>query len=113
MKHIAFDLKRTLSKTRKTERGEMMRYFVSRLNPGRAADGLLLITMARMGKILEKIPTKDLYYLKSVCDRAPNFSKRFWYELDPQKYQERQAAGARASTPPKRAMKKQKSTLEP
>lgn len=86
MKHIAFDLKRTLSKTRQTERGEMMRYFVSRINPGRAADGLPLITMARMGKMLENIPTKDLYYLRSVCDKSTNFSKKFFWEMNPKKH---------------------------
>jgi len=45
-----------------------------------------LITMPRMGKMLEKIPTKDLYYIKSVCDKAQNFSKKFWFELNPDKY---------------------------
>lgn len=93
MKHIAGDLKRTLSKTRQTERGEMMRYFVSRLNPGRAADGLPLITMGRMGKMLEQIPTKDLYYVRSVCDKAPNFSKKFWYLMDPEKFDQRMKDG--------------------
>lgn len=87
MKHIAFDLKRTLSKTRQTERGEMMRYFVSRINPGRASDGLPLITMARMGKMLENIPTKDLYYLRSVCDKSTNFSKKFFWEINPKKHE--------------------------
>ncbi|MBM3272604.1 hypothetical protein FJY94_05020 [Candidatus Kaiserbacteria bacterium] len=94
MKHIAGDLKRTLGKTRATERGEMMRYFVSKLNPGRAADGLPLITMARMGKMLEQIPTKDLYYVRSVCDKAPNFSKKFWYLMDPEKFDQRMKDGA-------------------
>jgi len=37
-----------------------------------------------MGKTLEKIPTKDLYYLKSVCDKAENFGKKFWWELRPE-----------------------------
>ena len=94
MKHIAIDLKHVMSKSRQTERGELMRYFVSRINPNRASDGLPLITMGRMGKILEKIPTKDLYYLQSVCDKAPNFSKRFWYLLDPQKFEERKQKDA-------------------
>lgn len=100
MKHIAFDLKRTLSKTRQTERGEMMRYFVSRINPGRAADGLALITMARMGKMLENIPTKDLYYLKSVCDKSNNFSKKFFWEINPKKHE---PATEVESTPKKRS----------
>ena len=71
---------------RKTERGELMRFFCRHLNHTRKQDGLPEISMARMGFILEAIPTKDLYYLQSVCSKAKNFSKRFWWELDPQKH---------------------------
>jgi hypothetical protein len=39
-----------------------------------------------MGKILEGIPTKDLYYLQSICGKARNFSKKFWWEVDPKKH---------------------------
>lgn len=101
MKHIAFDLKKTLSKTRETERGEMMRYFCIRLNATRGVDGLPPVTMGRMGKLLQEIPTKDLYYLKSICDKAPNFSKKFWYEMNPQKFEDRKTEGAA----PKRELK--------
>ena len=86
MHHISTHIKHAMSKGRETERGELMKYFCERINSGRLRDGLPKITMARMGKTLEKIPTKDLYYLKSVCDQAENFSKRFWYELNPGKY---------------------------
>ncbi len=74
------------SKTRKTERGELMRYFQTYLNASRAKAKLPLITMARMGRILQGIPTKDLYYLKSICSRAKSFSKKFWWEIDPKKH---------------------------
>ena len=60
-----------------------MKYFISRLNPGRASDGLPLITMGRIGKLFQSIPTKDLYYLKRVCNDAPNFSTKFWWEINP------------------------------
>ena len=86
MKHIKLELTRKLEKDRRTERGELMRYFCSRINPNRLNEGLPEVTMSRMGKILEGIPTKDLYYLKSVCDQAPHFSKKFWWELDPEKH---------------------------
>ena len=86
MKHIGTHLKSTMAKTRQTERGELMRYFCDRLNKSRVRDGLPPISMGRMGKLLQKIPTKDLYYLKRVCDDAQNFSKKFWYELNPEKY---------------------------
>ena len=89
MKHIRDLMPQTkASKSRKTERGELMRFFTRNLNFSRAHDGLAPLTMARMGKILEGIPTKDLYYLKGVCSRAKNFSKKFWWEVDPKKHQE-------------------------
>lgn len=86
MKHIRTHLKKTIDRSRTTERGELLEYFCERLNSSRKADGLVPIVIPRMAKMLEKIPTKDLYYLKSVCDRAANFSKKFWYELNPEKY---------------------------
>lgn len=86
MQHIRAHLKKTIQTARMTERGELMKYFCERINSGRLRDGLSKITMGRMGKTLEKIPTKDLYYLKSVCDKAENFGKKFWYLLNPDKY---------------------------
>lgn len=88
MKHISEHIKRNAQKNRETERGEMMRYFLSQLNPSRVSDGLPPISMGRMGKMLEKIPTKDLYYLKSVCEKAQNFSKKFWWEINPKNHTE-------------------------
>jgi hypothetical protein len=97
MEHIRAHLSSDVPKKRKrlTERGEMMRYFKDELNKTRIKDGFEYISMPRMGKILEMIPTSDLYYLKSVCDEAArrgnSFSKRFWWELDPKKHQEKQS----------------------
>lgn len=87
MKHISAHIKREVEKSRITERGELMRYFCRKINISRRRDGLPEISMAHMGKILEKIPTKDLYYLKRVCDDAKSFSKKFWWELDPKKHE--------------------------
>ncbi|MCX6786686.1 MAG: hypothetical protein NTU85_02645 [Candidatus Kaiserbacteria bacterium] len=71
---------------RQTERGELMRFFLRHLNYSRKNDGLAPMTMAHLGTVLEKIPTQDLYYLKSVCSQAQNFGKKFWWELDPKKH---------------------------
>ena len=87
MRHIASHLKRSIRDTRVTERGELMQYFCDTLNRDRERDGLGPISMGRMGKMLEKIPTKDLYYIKKVCDDALNFSKKFWYLLHPEKFE--------------------------
>ncbi len=88
MKHIGSHLAKTLEKSRKTERGELMKYFIQKLNGERARDGLPAISMPRMGKLLQQIPTKDLYYIKRVCDDSSNFSKKFWWLLNPKKHQE-------------------------
>jgi len=88
MKHIAAHLKRSMDDARTTERGELMKYFCEKLNSTRARDGLPPVSMGRMGKLLQKIPTKDLYYLKKVCDDSSNFSKKFWWEINPKKHQE-------------------------
>ena len=99
MQHILGKLKLSASKARETERGEMMRYFCRVLNGTRMRDGLELITMPRMGKILEGMPTKDLYYLKRVCDDAHDFSKKFWWELNPENHTDA-AKKARATQKP-------------
>ncbi len=71
---------------RQTERGELMRFFQRHLNYSRKQGGYEPITMAHLGTVLEQIPTQDLYYFKSICSQAKNFSKKFWYELDPTKH---------------------------
>lgn len=103
MEHIGARLSKSIQKKeRSTERGELMQYFMEKLNRARIRDGLGPLSMPRMGKILQLIPTKDLYYLKSVCDQANDFSKKFWWEVKPKNHTpEAKAKGA--AYPPKRA----------
>ena len=87
MDHISAHISGKIAKKeRATERGELMQYFMQKLNRDRIRDGLGALSMPRMGKILQAIPTKDLYYLKSVCDQSTNFSKKFWWEVNPKKH---------------------------
>ncbi len=87
MEHIKAHIYKSLDKKEKaTERGELMEYFRDKLNRNRIRDGYPPLNLARMGKILQLIPTKDLYYLKSVCDQASDFSKKFWWEVNPKKH---------------------------
>lgn len=87
MEHIGSHLQKQPEKKAKvTERGELMEYFLKKLNAARVRDGLAPMTMGRMGRVLVAIPTKDLYYLKSVCDQAKDFSKKFWWEVNPKKH---------------------------
>jgi len=69
-----------------SERGDLMQYFMDRLNPYRRQDGFPPLTYPRMGKILQGLTTRDLYYLKSRCDDAKSFSKTFWWLLDTKKH---------------------------
>ena len=87
-KHMAVPSGRS-NKERATERGELMKYFMERLNVSRVRDGLPPLTMPRMGRLLVAIPTKDLYYLKRVCDDAKDFSKKFWWEINPKKHEKK------------------------
>ena len=84
-KHMAA-LSARSKKEKATERGEMMKYFTDRLNPGRVRDGYPPLSLPRMGRLLVAIPTKDLYYLRSVCEQSKDFSKKFWWEINPKKH---------------------------
>jgi ribosomal protein L33 len=88
MEHIKSHLLNKGKPDRATERGELMKFFCDRLNPGRVRDGYPALSLGRMGRILQAIPTKDLYYLKSVCEQAKDFSKKFWWEINPKKHTE-------------------------
>ena len=85
-KHMAA-LSARSKKEKATERGEMMKYFMDRLNPGRVRDGYPPLSLPRMGRLLVAIPTKDLYYLRSVCEQSKDFSKKFWWEINPKKHE--------------------------
>ena len=88
MDHISANLPEfKKEKDKKTERGELMEYFCTKLNISRKEDGIPPISMGRMGKLLQGIPTKDLYYLKSVCNQAKHFSKKFWWEINPKNHE--------------------------
>ena len=64
-------------KSKKTERGELLVYFCGKLNKGRAEKKLKPLTIPRVAFMLTRIPTKDLYYIKSVCDDFENRGKPF------------------------------------
>jgi hypothetical protein len=84
--HIGKHLEGKKAREKQTERGELMRFFLERLNAARVRDGLAPMSMPRMGRVLVAIPTKDLYYLKSICEQASDFSKKFWWEVNPKKH---------------------------
>ena len=95
MKHIGQHMSSMpKKKDRATERGELLLYFMQKLNMPRGRDGMPPLTIGRMAKTLEGIPTLDLYFLKSICDDAQrrgdidSFSKKFWWEINPKNHTE-------------------------
>lgn len=106
MEHIKAHIVATSKKKeRRTERGELMQFFMSKLNPPRVRDGYPALNLPRMGKILQTIPTKDLYYLKSVCEGATDFSKKFWWEVNPKKHENNPDVLKESGSRPKRREK--------
>lgn len=88
MEHIGKHMAGLPSKRDKaSERGDLMRFFMERLNVSRKRDGIPALTMPRMGRLLQGIPTADLYYLRSVCEQAKDFSKKFWWEINPKRHE--------------------------
>lgn len=81
-KHMAEPSKHSKA-DKATERGELLKYFAERINPARVRDGYAAMSIPRIARLMVAIPTQDLYYLKSVCDKAPDFSKKFWWEIKP------------------------------
>ena len=87
-----------LCKSKETERGELMKELMDNLNISRVQGKYKPLTMPRMCKLLEKIPTDALYALVSKCKDAGEragkrtppekyhdcYSKRFYFEIRPQ-----------------------------
>lgn len=64
-------------KSNKTERGELLVQFLEIINMSRTCNKYKPITIARVGMLVSHIPTKDLYYLLSVCKDAGTRAKRY------------------------------------
>lgn len=75
------------STARNTERGDLMEYFLSMLNPRRVAKGYPPLDFPRLGRLLKGRDTQFLYMLKRLCDDSNNWSATFYYTLNPAKYE--------------------------
>lgn len=79
------------TKSKETERGELLKEFMEPINISRKSNKYQPVTIARMGMLVSHIPTPDLYYLLSVCKDAGNrnknyhtgFSKMFYWSIKP------------------------------
>jgi hypothetical protein len=79
-----------VTKGRTSERGELLKYFCEKLNPGRVHSGFKPISPSRLAyRTRFMTSNRDLYWLKSECEdaerRGRSFSKRFWYYARQQK----------------------------
>jgi hypothetical protein len=77
---------RPIVSSRETERGQLLTYFRDKINAGRVGTKYRPVSIPRIAKMLETIPTKDLYYLKRICEDSRSFSARFFWELNPQNH---------------------------
>ena len=72
-------------KKRRTERGDLLDYFLSVLNPGRIKEGFKPVDHGFLNWKLKGVPTRDLYALQSKMEDSRrlgfNPSKTFWFEL--------------------------------
>ena len=74
-------------KNRDTERGELLKSFLANIQTTCDSKKFGKLTIARLAVKITGIPTKDLYYLKRVCEDSKNYGKRFFYELSENKHQ--------------------------
>lgn len=87
MKHIKDQLQifAPVKKTRRTERGDLLDFFWAELNIERKRDGKKEYAKPYIAVRISHIPTKDLYYLKRICedalDRHYSFGKCFFGSL--------------------------------
>lgn len=65
-----------VTKSRQTERGELLRFFSFKTG----------MTIARVAFILTAVPTADLYVLQKQCEGARNFTAFFKWATNPKKH---------------------------
>ena len=64
-----------------TERGELLKEFVERINASRRGTKYPPYDIPRMAKQLEGISTQWLDYLMKVCKNSRSFSRTFFWRL--------------------------------
>jgi len=83
---ILLEQRAARKEAKETERGELLKEFLRNIKPSWDAKRFGELTIARLAKKIEGVPTKDLYYLKRVCEDSKNYAKRFFWELNPKKH---------------------------
>ena len=73
--HIVLESKRT----HRSERGDLITYFLEKINSDRDGVKYKKLTVSYMAHKLSLYTTPQLYYLRIKCDEAKSFSKCFWF----------------------------------
>lgn len=76
--------------TKETQRGEQLKAFCARLNPGRAQFKLKALTISAMAKLLKDYGCRDaadMYIFFRKCEGFQVFSKGFWHLINDRKKQ--------------------------
>lgn len=76
-----------LNKSRISERGELLLEFLRHIQPTWDEKKYGKLTIGRIARKVQGLSVQDLYYLARVCRDSKNYSKRFFWELNPKKHQ--------------------------
>ena len=76
--HIVLESKRT----RRTEKGDLLNFFLERINADRDGVKYKKLDIKRMGFLLSVYNVEQLYFLRMKCEKATNFSKTFWWYVN-------------------------------
>ena len=63
----------------RSERDEQLTLFYEKINADR--EGFKPVSYPRLAKLLEHLPTNEMYTFYRNCERANHFQKYFWYKL--------------------------------
>lgn len=77
MQSSLFDKYKVQVKDSRTERGELLKQFLEQINMSRLGTHYKQVSIAKIGMDVAHIPTKDLYYLLSICKDAGTRAKRY------------------------------------
>lgn len=68
------------------ERQLVMKDFLDRLNPPRIASGYRNLSPGRLGMMMRHMTTSQMKVFYGECKYANDFSKYFWYMMNPKNY---------------------------
>lgn len=72
----------TVSKSRRTERGDLITSFTEKLNKDREGTKYKPLKVPFVASLLSKVSVFNLYRLHKECEEAKNFSSLFWYKVN-------------------------------